>query len=85
LNFLLLLQKLLFFIKEFSHFSIEYFVKNATKDIEGKYSIYYVTMSDYYVGLQEKLEEEIRKISRLEGNKICVDCSEKVILILKME
>ena len=32
----------------------------------------------YFIQAQEKVEQELRKLTRLDGNKTCVDCPEKV-------
>jgi predicted ribosome quality control (RQC) complex YloA/Tae2 family protein len=39
----------------------------------------YCTMSKKSAKQAEKLLQDIRKIARLDGNKQCVDCPEKVI------
>jgi hypothetical protein len=34
---------------------------------------------EYFIQAQEKVEQELRKLTRLDGNKTCVDCPEKVL------
>ena len=34
--------------------------------------------------IQEKIEEQIRKLAKIDGNKVCVDCPEKVGRICRL-
>ena len=41
-----------------------------------------LTRFELMVQAQEKIDAELKKLSRLDGNKTCVDCPEKVPLMM---